>query len=70
MLHPDPPVAGTCLRDPVRRHRPLGPDTTDMIYNRIEDCLGRPEFRPCALFERFNMLEAGDCDAPVLLYRG
>jgi glucuronate isomerase len=41
-----------------------------MIYDRIEDCLGRPEFRPCALFERFNMLEAGDCDAPVLLYRG
>jgi glucuronate isomerase len=41
-----------------------------MIYDRIEDCLRRPELRPRALFEGINMLEAGNCDTPVSLYRG
>src|SRR5882762_3103876 len=32
----------------------LGPDTADQVYERIADALARPEFRPRALFERFN----------------
>lgn len=35
--------------------RPLGPDTADWYYDHIADCLARPEFRPRALFERFNI---------------
>ncbi|QHQ34786.1 glucuronate isomerase [Algicella marina] len=33
----------------------LGPDTADAIYDHIDDCLAREEFRPRALFERFNI---------------
>lgn len=31
------------------------PATADAIYDHIADCLTRPEFRPRALFERFNI---------------
>jgi len=33
----------------------LSPATADAIYDRIDDCLRQPEFRPRALFERFNI---------------
>ncbi|HVR63862.1 MAG TPA: glucuronate isomerase, partial [Polyangia bacterium] len=33
----------------------LSPATADAIYDRIADCLPRDEFRPRALFERFNI---------------
>ncbi|MGB3408504.1 MAG: glucuronate isomerase [Jannaschia sp.] len=33
----------------------LSAETADRIYDRIADCLGRDEFRPRALFERFNI---------------
>lgn len=33
----------------------LSPATADAIYDRIADCLARPEFRPRALFERFGI---------------
>jgi glucuronate isomerase len=33
----------------------LGPTSADAIYDRIAEHLGRPEFRPRALFERFNI---------------
>ena len=35
--------------------RRLGPDTADWYYDHIADCLSRPEFRPRALYERFNI---------------
>lgn len=35
--------------------RRLGPETADWYFDHIADCLGRPEFRPRALFERFNI---------------
>ncbi|ROU00115.1 glucuronate isomerase [Histidinibacterium lentulum] len=34
---------------------PLSPATADAQFDHIEDCLGRPEFRPRALFERFGI---------------
>jgi glucuronate isomerase len=34
---------------------PLTADSADRCYDRIADCLGRPEFRPRALFERFGL---------------
>lgn len=33
----------------------LSADTADAIYDQIAECLGRDEFRPRALFERFNI---------------
>lgn len=33
----------------------LGADTADSIYDKIETQLSQPEFRPRALFERFNI---------------
>lgn len=35
--------------------RRLSSDTADWYYDHIADCLARPEFRPRALFERFNI---------------
>jgi len=34
---------------------PLTPGNADEVYDHIEDCLGRPEFRPRALFESFGI---------------
>jgi len=34
---------------------PLSPANADDIYDHIEDCLDRPEFRPRALFESFGI---------------
>jgi glucuronate isomerase len=33
----------------------LSADSADAIYDQIDDCLGRDDFRPRALFERFNI---------------
>ena len=35
--------------------RRLSEDTADWYYDHIADCLARPEFRPRALFDRFNI---------------
>ena len=35
--------------------RRLSAETADWYYDHIADCLARPEFRPRALFERFNI---------------
>ncbi len=35
--------------------RRLSEATADWYYNHIADCLARPDFRPRALFERFNI---------------
>ncbi|WP_186388095.1 glucuronate isomerase [Stappia sp. TSB10P1A] len=34
---------------------PLGPETATRIYDHIADCLARPQFRPRALYDRFNI---------------
>ncbi|SEM98751.1 glucuronate isomerase [Palleronia pelagia] len=34
---------------------PLEPGTADAIYEQVDACLSKPEFRPRALFERFNI---------------
>jgi len=36
-------------------HEPLGPATADTYYRRISDCLARDDYRPRALFERFDV---------------
>lgn len=43
----------------------LGPDSADRIYDRIDDCLRRPEFRPRALFERFNIEVIATTESPL-----
>src|SRR5690606_29237449 len=35
--------------------RRLSPDTADHYYDRIAECLARDDFRPRALYERFNI---------------
>jgi glucuronate isomerase len=41
------------------------PGTADATYDRIADCLARPEFRPRALFERFNIEVLATTEAPT-----
>jgi len=43
----------------------IGPDTADEIYDRIEDCLGRPEYRPRALFDSFNIDVLATTESPL-----
>ena len=43
--------------------RPLGPDSADWYFDHIADCLTRPEFRPRALFERFNIAALATTEA-------
>ncbi len=34
---------------------PLGPDTASAYYRQISDCLGHEDYRPRALYDRFNI---------------
>ncbi len=43
----------------------LTPLTADAIYDAIDDCLKRPEFRPRALFERFNIEALATTESPL-----
>ena len=43
----------------------LSAATADAAYDRIADCLGRPEFRPRALFERFNIEVLATTESPL-----
>lgn len=43
----------------------LGADTADEIYDRLADCLARPEFRPRALYERFNLEVIATTESPL-----
>ncbi len=43
----------------------LGPDTADQIYDRIDECLGRPEYRPRALFDSFNIDALATTESPL-----
>lgn len=42
----------------------LEPETADAIYDRIEGFLSKPEFRPRALFDRFNIEVMSTTDSP------
>lgn len=44
---------------------PLNAKTADAIYDRIDQCLGSPEFRPRALFERFNIEVIATTESPL-----
>ena len=43
----------------------LSAASADRIYDRIEECLGKPEFRPRALFERFNLEVLATTESPL-----
>ena len=43
----------------------FGPDTADKTYDQIADCLTRPDFRPRALFERFNIEAISTTENPL-----
>ena len=42
---------------------PLSAASADRVYDHLVDCLARPEFRPRALFERFNLEILSTTDA-------
>jgi glucuronate isomerase len=44
---------------------PLGPDTADEVYDAIAARLLEPEFRPRALFERFNIEVLATTESPL-----
>lgn len=43
----------------------LGADTADEIYDHIADCLAKPEFRPRALFDKFNIEAIATTENPL-----
>ncbi len=43
----------------------LDATTADAYFDRINDCLARPEFRPRALFERFNIEVIATTESPL-----
>ncbi|WP_319518727.1 glucuronate isomerase [uncultured Martelella sp.] len=43
----------------------FGPDTADEFYDHIGECLQKPEFRPRALFERFNIEVIATTESPL-----
>ena len=43
----------------------LTPESADSIYDRIADCLSRPDFLPRALYERFNIEVLSTTESPL-----
>ena len=43
----------------------LGPDTADLYYDRMSDCLAGDDFRPRALYERFNIEVLATTEGPL-----
>lgn len=43
----------------------FGPATADAYYDHIAECLAKPEFRPRALFERFNIEVIATTESPL-----
>lgn len=43
----------------------LTPESADRYYDRIATCLAKPEFRPRALFERFNIEVIATTESPL-----
>lgn len=46
-------------------NQPLSDETADLYYNTISERLSQPEFRPRALFDRFNIEVLSTTDAPT-----
>jgi glucuronate isomerase len=44
---------------------PLSSATADLYFDHINACLGRPEFRPRALFDRFNIEVLATTESPL-----
>jgi glucuronate isomerase len=53
------------LSEVFRVDERLSASSADRIYDRIADCLARPEFRPRALFERFNIEVLATTESPI-----
>jgi glucuronate isomerase len=43
----------------------IAPESADRIYDQIAACLAKPEFRPRALFERFNIEVLATTESPL-----
>ena len=43
----------------------LTPESADRVFDRINDCLRQPAFRPRALFERFNLEVLATTEPPI-----
>ena len=43
----------------------LAAQTADLYFDRISECLAKPEFRPRALFERFNIEVIATTESPL-----
>ncbi len=43
----------------------LTPESADRVFDRINDCLRQPAFRPRALFERFNIEAIATTESPL-----
>ena len=43
----------------------IGPESADRIYDQLASCLAKPEFRPRALFERFNIEVLATTESPL-----
>ena len=43
----------------------LGADTADELYDHIAECLGKPQFRPRALFDKFNIEVIATTESPL-----
>jgi glucuronate isomerase len=43
----------------------LTPESADRLFDQINDCLAKPEFRPRALFERFNIEVIATTESPL-----
>ncbi|MEP7181398.1 MAG: glucuronate isomerase [Betaproteobacteria bacterium] len=43
----------------------LSPESADRCFDRINECLAKPEFRPRALFERFNIEVLATTESPL-----
>jgi glucuronate isomerase len=43
----------------------LTPESADRMFDQINDCLAKPEFRPRALFERFNIEVIATTESPL-----
>ncbi len=72
------PSTGTCSAAPRRgcgwsatfatssaSPRRLAPETADEVYDAIADRLAEPDFRPRALFERFNIEVLATTESPL-----
>ncbi len=53
------------MRELFDIHSRLTPESADSIYDRIAECLSRPEFLPRSLYERFNIEVLSTTESPL-----